>query len=275
MGQTSSSTPGQTAAGTVIENPEWTLMYHHFDPPFPGRAQAIRLLFVDAGVEFTETGEGLYGPEGFSDMFRGPKSDPKAFVEKDAKLHNAPYPIMAPPIIWHRPKNEEDDKTKEVFISQLPAIVRYVGTVLGYTPTGTADIAMCDKILLDVCDYITEGRNSFHPTILSDSYNIQKEEGDRVSKEWSKSRMLIFLFAFEKMLQKRTGRYIVGDSVSYADIALYWACEATEAQFNNKFYDYAWTKAKVPLLHKFKKEFDKRSNIAAWTGFEYSGNSMM
>jgi glutathione S-transferase len=252
---------------------EWTLFYHHFDPPFPGRAQAIRLMLVDAGVPFDETGDNLYGPEGFCDMFRGTGDNMKVFTKEGARKHNAPYPVMAPPLIWHRPKDG-----KEVFINQLPAIMRYVGTILGYCPTDPAEVALCDKILLDVCDYITEGRNSFHPVNGNASYSIQKEEGDRVSKEWTQRRMLIWLHSFEKMLEKRTSEegYIVGEKVSYADIALYWLCEATQAQFDKEWYDFAWTKADTPLLKALKEKFDKRPNIAGWTGrFEYSGNSLM
>lgn len=38
----------------------------------------------------------------------------------------------------------------------------------------------------------------------------------------------------------------------------------------------SWKKADIPKLHAFKKAFDKRPNIAKWTGkFEYSGDSMM
>ena len=48
---------------------EWTILYHAM--PFPGRAQPIRLMFVDSGVEWAECGEGLYGPDGYCDAFRG------------------------------------------------------------------------------------------------------------------------------------------------------------------------------------------------------------
>ena len=270
-----------TSSSDAEKRPTWTLLYHQFDNPFPGRAQPIRILFADAGVDFLETGENLYGPEGFCDVFRGSGANKKVFDKEQAKKQLAPYPVMAPPIIWH---NRESEGKEDVFVNQLPNILRYVGTVLGYSPKSQdpGDIAKCDKILLDVCDYITEGRNSFHPVDIEASYSVQKEEGNRVSKEWSKRRMMMWLHCFEKMLEKGPfskgqGGFAVSDEVTYADIALYWACEATHAQFDNEFYDYAWTNAEIPLLKKFKETFDKRPNIAGWTKgrYPYSGDSML
>lgn len=254
---------------------EWTLLYHKMDPAFPGRSQAIRMLFVDAGVPFTESAQGLYGPTGICDAFRGVDSF-KAYNEKCACQQLAPYPVMAPPIIWHQPENGDP----EVFINQLPAILRYVGCQLGYAPDSKnfADIAKCDKIILDVGDYISEGRSSFHPVDNGASYNEQKEEGDISSKKWSETRMLVWLHCFEKILEKRTSEsgFVVGDSVTYADIALYWLCDATVAQFDNEKYDFAWTKANIPLLKKFKEMFDNRPNIKSWTNkIPYSGDSLM
>jgi glutathione S-transferase len=252
--------------------PEWTILYHMGNPPFAGRAQPIRMLFTDAGVVFTETNAGLYGPDGYCDMFRGSGDKMKIFDKESAQKQSAPFPVVAPPIIWHRP-NDGD----EVFINQLPAIMRYVGTSLGYAPSKLSDTAKCDKILLDVCDYISEGRSSFHPVDNSASYSIQKDEGDRVSKEWSQRRMLIWLYCFEKMLQKSSHEwFVVGDKVTYADIALYWACDATISQFENEKYGFPWTKAELPLLKAFKKAFDERPNIKNWTNkIPYAGDSMM
>jgi len=267
MGQEVSKSP--TVAND--ETPEWTLLYHQFNPPFPGRGQAIRFMFVDAGVKYVESGKNLYGPDGFCDLFRGTGANKKVYVKALAQKHSAPFPVAAPPIIWHRRSDG-----KEVFLNQLPAILRYVGTVLGYAPTDPIEVAIADKVMLDVCDYVTEGRGSFHPVDGNASYSIQKEEGDKKSLEWTTRRMLIWLNMFEKVLDKSSSDYVIGNSPSYADFSLYWACQATEAQFDNKFYKFAWKNADVPKLKAFKKRFDERPNIASWTGmYEYSGDSMM
>lgn len=266
---------------------EWTVLYHTGNPPFAGRAQPIRMLFTDAGVPFQETSENLYGPNGHCDMFRGSVDNKKVFDKASAQKHAAPFPVIAPPIIWHRPnlrqnddrgkQDEDEDEDEEVFINQLPAILRYVGTCLGYAPSKRSDVAKCDKILLDVCDFISEGRTSFHPVDNSASYTAQVEEGDRVSKEWSERRMLIWLHSFEKVLEKRThALYVIGEKVTYADIALYWACDATQAQFDNENYNYAWENSDLPLLKQWKKTFDERPNLKNWTTkVAYAGDSMM
>lgn len=284
-----------TAASASTSTPEWTVLYHMGTPPMAGRAQPIRMLFTDAGVAYTETGEGLFGPDGYCDVFRGTGENKKVFDKAAAQKQSAPFPVMAPPIVWHRPlpprassnkrsaaglvKDDAPDagQDEEVFISQLPAIMRYVGTSLGYAPTKLSDVAKCDKILLDVCDYVSEGRDSFHPVDGFASYSIQKEEGDRVSKEWSEGRMLMWLHSFEKILVARQHElYVVGTRVTYADIALYWACDVTLAQFDTAAYNFAWANADVPLLKEFKKAFDGRPNLKNWTNkVPYAGDSMM
>ena len=258
-----------------VSESEWTLFYHHLNPPFAGRGQAIRMLFIDAGVPYLETSEGLYGPTGKCDVFRG-EGNAKDFNKKYAVQQLAPYPVMAPPIIWHRPTNGDP----EVFINQLPAILRYVGSQLGYAPDSNnfADIAKCDKVLLDIGDFFSEGRSSFHPVDNYASYYDQVEEGDKSSKKWSETRMQIWLHSFEKVLEKNESQsgFVVGESVTYADIALYWLCDATKSQFDNEKYDFAWSKTSVPLLKKFKDDFDNRPNIKAWADkIPYSGDSLM
>ena len=46
-------------------------------------------------------------------------AEDEARTREAAKRQSAPYPVMAPPIIWHRKSG------KELFINQLPAIIRY------------------------------------------------------------------------------------------------------------------------------------------------------
>lgn len=168
---------------------EWTLLYHG-PLAFKGRADFLRLMLEDAGVEYENSAENLYGPTGFFDMFRGD-------LAEDVDHEVAPFPLLFPPAIWHRPGQGE-----EVLVNQVAACMVYLGENLGYAPKSAAERARADCIMLNALDYISEGRRSFHPIKDKLSYKDQKEEGDKVSKEFSKTRMPVYLRHLNKVVKK-------------------------------------------------------------------------
>lgn len=92
---------------------------------------------------------------------------------------------------WHCPKDGE-----EVVMNQSASCMIYLGDCLGYTPSSAAERARATSVTLNCVDYIAEGRSSFHPVKNSAIYNDQKQEGDKVSKEFTRTRMKNFLFPF-------------------------------------------------------------------------------
>lgn len=72
------------------------------------------------------------------------------------------------------------------------------------------------------------------------------------------------------------GRFVVGDTVTYVDLALLHVLRATEAQFPE-----AWTNIAddIPLLRAFKSRLEARPQLAAYFKSDrarpFSGNSMM
>ncbi|CAJ1406294.1 unnamed protein product [Effrenium voratum] len=245
---------------------EWTLVYH--DGPFKGRVEPLKLLLEDAGAEYAVSHENLYGPEGLMDAFRG--------SAEAAVKDTAPFPVMFPPVLWHRPPGKE-----EVFVNQTAACLTYLATALGYQPASAAEQARVDQITQNCVDYIGEGRGSFHPVNNKESYSSQKEQADKASLEWSKSRMHIWLQHLEKVV-KRSGleRPVAGGaSVSCADFMLFHALDATEAQFNTEFYGKAWDAASVPGLKAYKAWMASRPKLQAYLASDrrkpWAGDSMM
>lgn len=244
---------------------EWTIVYHEGE--FKGRAEPLRLLLEDAGIQYDVNHENLYGPEGFMDAFRG--------AAEATKLDNAPFPVMFPPVIWHRPKDGP-----EVYVNQTATCLLYLAKHLGYCPPNAADCAKADQITQNCVDYIGEGRGSFHPLNQKESYAKQKDEADKASKEWSSGRMGIWLQHFEKVI-KRAGpeKPVVGDSISYADFILFHALDATEAQFNSDFYGKSWENQPIPALKAYKKWMEQRPKLQSYFASErrkpWAGDSMM
>jgi glutathione S-transferase len=234
--------------------PEWTLLYHRSANPFKGRGEFLRLILEDAQVPYLDTGDNLYGPQGMMDAFRG---------SADAvDVDNTPHPVFFPPAIWHRPTNGE-----EVLVNQVAACMTYLGEKLGYAPKAGAERARDMSIMLNALDYISEGRSSFHPIKNNMSYHDQKEEGDKVSKEFSKGRMLIWLHHFNKVVVKNGGPnkpIAGGTNVTPADFVLFHVLHATQAQFNSEFYDHAWDNVKVPALKEYYEWMKSRPNLQAY-----------
>jgi len=250
---------------------EWTVLYHS-PGKFKGRGEFLRLMLEDAGVSYVNTGDQLYGPSGMMDAFRG---SVEAIASDETKQTQA-FPLFFPPAIWHRPANGE-----EVMINQVGACMIYLGESLGYAPRSAAERARADAVLLNCQDYIGEGRSSFHPVKNSMSYNDQKEEGDRVSKEFTKNRMKTYLHHFNKVVMKNGPNKPVagGDQLTYADFALFHVLDATISQFDTEFYEFAWQNTNVPALKEYHAWIKERPNLQAYFKSDrcapFAGDSMM
>eukprot|EP00980_Cylindrotheca_fusiformis_P022645 scaffold9523_cov103-Cylindrotheca_fusiformis.AAC.22 len=251
---------------------EWTIFYHYGGSVFKGRAEFLRLMLEDKQVDYEITGDNLRGPTGMMDCFRG---SAEAILAGNGDLA-IPNPVFFPPALWHRPPGGE-----ELIINQVGACVMYLGENLGYAPKSPKEKGLADMITLNALDYISEGRSSFHPVKDLMSYNDQKEEGDKVSKEFTKTRMTIWLAHFEKVVKKHgpTSPVAGGADVTYADFVLFHVLDATVAQFNNEKYDMAWDKQNVDGLKAYYAWMKSRPNLKAYMESDrpgpYAGDSMM
>jgi glutathione S-transferase len=188
---------------------------------------------------------------------------------------------------------------EEVYINQVAACMIYLGEQLGYSPRSPAERARADCILLNVQDFIAAGRLSFHPVNSHASYFDQVEEADRVSLEWSKTKLPVWLAHLEKVMQHRGGGgggggaggaadagadaaapVAGGPSITYADFAVFHVLDATVSQFNNEKYGWAWDRNEgIPQLKAFYAAFAARPRLAAYRASDRMGlfgsNSMM
>lgn len=259
---------------------EWTLFYHGGssygkEMNFKGRAEPMRLMFEEAGVAYTESGENLYGPTGLCDAFRGGTDSQGRSSVEAVKADTAPFPVMFPPMISHQPKIGE-----AVFVNNTHPILRYMASQLGYLPSTPADTARADQIVANVVDFIAEGRLTFHPTDGVASYASQKAAADICSKLWSEGRLRVWLQHFEKVLRRAAGAGpVVGSSLTYADFALFFGLEAVEAQFNTDFYNHVFDNEDIPYSKAYALMMQKRPGIAAYKLSTrcrpWAGDSMM
>jgi glutathione S-transferase len=236
---------------------EWTIIYHFGGTAFKGRAEFLRLMLEDKKIDYGLSGENLRGPKGIMDCFRG---SAEAVLAGDGDV-SIPNPVFFPPALWHRPPGGE-----EVIINQVGACVMYLGEILGYAPKSPKESALASAITMNAIDYIAEGRSCFHPVKNTMSYSDQKEEGDKSSKEFAKTRMTIWLAHFEKVAKKHgsTSPVAGGANVTYADFVLFHVLDATVAQFNNEKYEMAWDIQNIDSLKEYYQWMKSRPNLKAY-----------
>ena len=204
-------------------------------------------------------------------MRRGPAE----LAAKDTAI----YPVMYPPILVHRPPNGGEP----LMINQVATILRYLGETLGFMPPGgAAAAARADQIVMNGVDFIAEGRLSFHPTDGKGSYASQKDEADRVSREFAAERLLVWLSHFEKIIgraESPEGPVLGGSALSYADFMLFNVLDASEAQFNGDWYGNAWDNASIPRAKQYRDWMAARPELAEYFGSDrrkpWAGDSMM
>jgi glutathione S-transferase len=237
----------------AITPPEWTLLYHA-PGKIKGRGEFLRLMLEDAGVAYVNSDDNLYGPTGMMDAFRG--------SPENAAAESGHYPVFFPPGLWHRPADGD-----EVLINQVGACMIYLGDQLGYAPQTVAEKARANSIMLNALDYVSEGRSSFHPVQNTMSYSDQKEQGDKVSKEFSEHRMKLFLHHFNKVVKTNPSPespIAGGSDVTYADFALFHSLDATASQFNSDFYEHAWDNTDVPELKRYYEWIKARPKLQVY-----------
>ena len=244
---------------------EWTVVYH-MPGKFKGRGEFLRLMLEDAGItDYVNTDKECYGPTGCMDMFRGSADAINADLETSDYL----WPNLYPPAIHHKPAANNDggqQQQEEVYVNQVGACMIYLADKLGYAPATDAEKARANSILMNCVDYIADGRASFHPVKNTMSYNDQKEEGDRVSKEFTQDRMKKYLYHFNKVVHRVGSKKPVagGEKLTYADFALFHVLDATISQFNTEFYEMACDKLDVPALKEYHAWIASRPNLAAY-----------
>jgi len=166
--------------------PKYILNY--FDAP--GSGEAIRLMFVTAGVEFTDN---RISQEDWPNN----KSDSKRFP------------------LGQMPTLQVDDKV----ICQSKAIYRYVANELGFYGSNNLEKAIIDQVGETLHDWTVD----FFPIVFGghDDETKKKKFAEFYASDKLK-KQLTFIQNFLKNNNGGTG-FFVGDKISLADISFYGA----------------------------------------------------
>jgi glutathione S-transferase len=165
--------------------------------PLGGRAEPIRLTCAASGIAFTN----------------------KSVTYQEFGQYVATYPLRQVPVL-----EVEIDGTTKV-ITQTSAMLRYVGKLGGMYPKDDDFAALEIDEILSVLDDL---RNPVVMTImgkvkslLSDSGRFTDDETLAIRQRWLKKTVPKILAFLEKKLEASTSGFLVGDSLTIADVSTF------------------------------------------------------
>lgn len=175
-------------------NTKFALLYF----PIGGRAEAIRLTAAAGKIPFTN--KVITGPEFMN-------------VKNDVEM----LPLGQLPVL-----HMETDGKRSV-VTQSSAILRYFGKLGGLYPSDEVDALEVDSFLAlleDLLKSLTLTVAGAVRSLLSDT-EWTGEEKIEIRKRWMESSLPKFLGVVEKTLEGSESGWLVGESVTIADISWY------------------------------------------------------
>lgn len=218
----------------------------YYWPQIQGRGEYIRLALEDAGADY-------------ADIARLPASaggDERAIerVLKAARNGRTPF---APPIL----------KAGRLLIAQTAAILQYLGPRLDLVPKAEAARLWTHQLQLTLADLVGEAHDVHHPIASGLYYHQQKREALRRAADFRGERLPKFLGYFESVLRDNPAgdRYLVGRSVSYADLSLFQVMAGLDYAFPRAMARMRRTHPRLVALHD---RIARRPRIAAYLASE-------
>lgn len=180
----------------------------YYWPEIPGRGEFVRLALEEAGVSYRDVAR-----------------DPDAMAEIEAKLEeeSIAHPPFAPPFLIAGNK----------IIGQTATILLFLGDEHNLAPKAAAGRLWTQQLQLTIADLVAEAHDTHHPISLDRYYEDQKREALLRAESFRKQRIPKFFGWFETVLKRnpKGPTYLVGASLSYADLSLFHVVEGLRYAF--------------------------------------------
>jgi glutathione S-transferase len=180
----------------------------YYWPNIPGRGEFVRLALEEAGAPYHDVAR---NKAGMAEMM--------AMLE-DERLTHRPF---APPFLVDG----------DLIIGQTAAILLHLGDRHGLAPKTTKGRLWVHQLQLTIADMVAEAHDTHHPIGVELYYEDQKPEALRRAKSFREHRIPKFLRWFDAVLARnpKGNGYLVGVSVSYADLSLFQLIEGLRYAF--------------------------------------------
>jgi glutathione S-transferase len=204
----------------------------YYWPEIQGRGEFVRLVLEDADCAYV-------------DVAREPGGDAKLEAilggDRDGAL---PF---APPVLY----------AGKVMVAQTANITAFLGERHGLAPADEAGRMAARSIALTIADLVAEVHDTHHPTTVEEAYETQKPAAKARAAAFRKGRIPKFLGYLERNLE-RNGDVLVGDAVSYVDLAAFQVVEGLSYAFPRAM---ARVSADVPKLLALRDRVAQRPRL--------------
>ncbi|KAG9947401.1 glutathione S-transferase, partial [Aureobasidium melanogenum] len=218
-----------TEAKRQRTEPQYELLYH---PVIPGRGEFIRLMFEAAGVSYADVANDNppddSGANGYG-LVQAITS-PKSTGDEDGNP-----PAFAPPALRVHGSGKNG---KALVIHQTPNIMLYLGGPLKLAGSDEPEKYYVNQLALTALDLNNEAHDTHHPVAVAKYYEEQKDEALKKATDFRENRLPKFFSYFERVLKHNKpsgqGKHLVGESLTYADLALWQVIDGLKFAFPNE-----------------------------------------
>jgi glutathione S-transferase len=204
-------------------------------PSIQGRGEFVRLALEEAGVDYVDVARGRGG-----------------MARMMAAMDGADHPSFAPPFL----------KAGDVTVGQTANILMFLGERHDLAPQDVQGRYWVSQIQLTIADLVAEVHETHHPIATSLYYEDQRPEAKRRAADFLDTRIPKFFDWFENILSRPEQKdYLLGDTVTYADLSLFQLVEGLRYAFPKTL---ARIDAGYPLLMALRDRVAARPRIAAY-----------
>ncbi|NKC13852.1 MAG: glutathione S-transferase [Gammaproteobacteria bacterium] len=216
---------------------EYELIYW---PGLPGRGEFVRLVLEDAGVTCKDLAR-----------MQGDVSKGTEWVAKVRSGLGAGSKAFAPPIL----------RKGELVLAQTAVICDFLARRHGLIAADEERQLMARSLMLTVLDGVDEAHNTHHPVSVALTFEEQREAAIAAGRAFAAGRLAARLGYFEDVLAGGGGPWLLGDELTYVDLALFQLWCGLEFAFPRAFAAATSAMTYLPALHE---GVAARSRLAAY-----------
>jgi glutathione S-transferase len=178
----------------------------YYWPGIQGRGEFVRLALEEAGASYVDVARKSGGMPAMMRFLDGTRVE---------------HPPFAPPFL----------KAGDLIIGQTANILLYLGPRHGLALRSEAGRLWTNQLQLTIGDFVGEVHDTHHPVAAGLYYEDQRAAAKRRAADFLKSRAPKFLRYFEGVLERSGGHYLLGRTISYADLSLFQVADGLRYAF--------------------------------------------